>query len=104
MGQLTLKTIPGSKKPDIIFNNLQGLEDSHRPGKANEAVLTVRLREPAQKNKANKALCKLLSKLSGTPVHIVSGTGSKLKVVAFDMDNRSFIQKIRESLGKQKLR
>jgi len=46
-----------------------------------EGVVTVKVREPPEKNRANIAVMKLLSKHYGKKVRIVSGFGSRRKVV-----------------------
>lgn len=99
MGHLTLKVCPGSKKQEIIIHDISG-EHSHRPKKANETALTVRLCERAIENKANLALCKLLKKLTGHPVHIISGSGSRIKVVGFDAQNKDFITSLQHSISR----
>jgi uncharacterized protein YggU (UPF0235/DUF167 family) len=98
MGHLTLKVCPGSKSQDIIIHKTG--EDSHRSKLANEAVLTVRLCEKAVDNKANLALCKLLKKLTGHPVRIISGASSRIKVVGFSAENIDFLSSLQDSISR----
>ncbi len=94
MGRLTLKAIPGAKHPDIEF-----IAPSGRSGMANAPVLKVRLTEPPVDGRANKAIEKWLGKLSGTPVRICAGASSRIKTIAFDMDEEVFLAAIRKALG-----
>jgi len=95
LGHLTLKVVPGSKKPGITFENCK--PNSHRPLAANEPALTVRLREKAQGNEANIALCKHLTRLSGDTVRILRGARSRIKVIAFGIDADAFMLRLREA-------
>jgi uncharacterized protein YggU (UPF0235/DUF167 family) len=96
MGRLALKVIPGSKKPKIEFLTEQGDKNSQRPGMANEPKIVVRLCEPADKNKANIALIKLLSNISGFQVRICAGASSRIKVIEFGTDAQTFLKQLRE--------
>ena len=57
------------------------------PGSSSDSVndsggiLQVRVREPAERNRANIATIKLLSRHFGKPVRIVAGLKSRTKVV-----------------------
>lgn len=64
-----IKVIPSSKKQEIIE-------------KGNEFI--VRVKEPAEKGKTNKALIKFLSKYFHTHVKIVSGLYSRKKTVEIE--------------------
>lgn len=67
-----IKVIPNSKNPGVI-------EDTEKDG-----MVVVRVKEPAEKGKANKAVIKLLSKyfkVSNACVKIVSGAKSRKKII-----------------------
>ena len=49
--------------------------------KINNGEYKVEVREKAEKNKANLAVIKILSKYFGKQVHIKSGLKSKVKIV-----------------------
>ena len=65
----TVKVIPHSKTEAIIEAD-------------NELI--VRLKKPAEKGKANKALVKLLSKHFNARVKIVSGLRSRKKIIEIE--------------------
>lgn len=69
-GRITVKVRPGARKTRI----------AGRDGD----VLLIDLAAPAQDNKANIELLKLLKRESGKHVRIVLGATRKEKVVAFD--------------------
>lgn len=95
MGRMALKVVPGSKKPGIEFLRLQG-DKSQRPRGANEPEILVRLCEPADKNKANIALIKLLTGISGFQVRICAGANSRIKVIEFGADADTFLNILRQ--------
>jgi uncharacterized protein (TIGR00251 family) len=49
-----------------------------------DGVLIVRVKEPAEKNRANAAVIKLLSKHFNSSVRIVSGFSSRKKAVEIE--------------------
>ncbi|MFA5108651.1 MAG: DUF167 domain-containing protein [Candidatus Micrarchaeia archaeon] len=101
MGHLTLKVTPGSKKPEIkLIDN--GAISLHRSNMANEAAIAVRLCERAQENKANIALIKLLSRLSGFKVRLIAGANNRIKTVEFDCERETFLKNITEALEAKK--
>ena len=65
MKRIKIKVIPNSNRDSIEGGD----------------PLIVRVKEPAVKGKANKAVIKLLSKHFSSPVRIVSGAKSKEKIV-----------------------
>ena len=65
MKRIKIKVIPNSNRDSIEEGD----------------PLIARVKEPAVKGKANKAVIKLLSKHFNSPVRIVSGTKSKEKIV-----------------------
>ncbi|MFZ2071562.1 MAG: DUF167 domain-containing protein [Halobacteriota archaeon] len=68
MKQVAIKVIPNSKKNEII----------------EVEPLTVRVKEPPVKGRANKAVEGLLSKYFHADVRIISGSKSRRKVVVVD--------------------
>ena len=67
--KLTVKVIPNSKENKIEKEN---------------GILIVRLKEKAEKGKANIALIKLLTKYFNSQVRIVSGHRSRNKVIEIE--------------------
>jgi len=67
--KLTVKVIPNSKENKIEKEN---------------DILIVRLKEKAEKGKANIALIKLLTKYFNSQVRIVSGHRSRNKVIEIE--------------------
>jgi len=67
--KLTVKVIPNSKENKIEKEN---------------GILIVRLKEKAEKGKANIALIKLLTKYFNSKVRIVSGHRSRNKVIEIE--------------------
>ena len=65
--KITVKVIPNSRNDEIKEGD----------------SLVVRVKDPPEKNKANKKVIKLLSDHFGHPIRIVSGFTSKKKVVEF---------------------
>ncbi len=64
---LKIKVIPNSKKEEIIEGN----------------PLVLRIKEIPEKNKANIAVIKILSKHFNTRVRIINGLTSKNKIIEF---------------------
>ena len=67
--KLTVKVIPNSKENKIEKEN---------------GILIVRLKEKAEKGKANIALIKLLTKYFNSKVRIVSGHRSRNKIIEIE--------------------
>ncbi len=65
--RLSIKVVPNSKKDEIIEGN----------------PFVVKVKESAEKNKANIAVIKLLSKHFKSRARIVSGFTSRKKIVEF---------------------
>ncbi|MFH1095027.1 MAG: DUF167 domain-containing protein [Candidatus Micrarchaeota archaeon] len=97
MGRLTLKAVPGAKHPDIEF--IPQPRDAVGSAMDRAPVLKVRLTEPPLDGRANRAIEKWLGKLSGTPVRICAGASSRVKTIAFDMDEENFLAAIKKALG-----
>lgn len=75
---LLCKVFPGAS-----FNKLKNLVKNNIEGRDVE-ILSIAISAPPEKNKANKALIKLLSKEFGViseNVNIISGSGERLKLI-----------------------
>lgn len=69
-----------------------------RVERTEKGMITVWLTEPADKGRANRQLLKMLSRLLGAPVRLVSGaTGRKKLVEADGLSEDEF----RERIGKR---
>lgn len=66
--KINIKVVPNSKTEEIIQGN----------------PLVVRVKENAEKNKANIAVIKLLSKRFKSDVKIISGKTSKRKIIEIE--------------------
>ena len=66
--RLKIKVVPNSRKDEVVEGD----------------PLIVRVRVRAERNKANNAVIKLLSKYFKSNVRIISGLKSKVKVVEVD--------------------
>ena len=99
MGHLALKVIPGAHKPDIKF-----IEDENlgRPQGANAPKLRVHLTQMPEAGRANAALEKWLTRLSGQKVQIISGHASRVKIIAFAQDENGFINLLKNGIEKGK--
>ncbi len=85
--KLHIKVIPSSSK-DCIAGWL-------------EDTLKVKVKAPAEKGKANKAIIKVLEKTLDLPkgsIHIISGTTSSRKVIEIKCGNETNINKKLEYL------
>ncbi|MCW7071525.1 hypothetical protein B6V00_04310 [ANME-1 cluster archaeon ex4572_4] len=71
MKKITVKVIPNSSVEQVV--------EAKPPFEP--ASLTVKVKEPPTKGKANKAVVKLLSKHFNAGVRIVSGAKSRKKIV-----------------------
>ena len=102
MGHLTLRVFPASKQEKIEIHTYEGTDSQRSQIGANEADITVRLREKAHQNKANAALLKTLKKLTRMKVHIKAGASSRLKVIEFDGEKEDFLKKLKSALPPNK--
>ena len=101
MGQICLQVVPNA--------SVQALEFLPSPvtggsGLANAPVLKVRLPQRAEDGRANLALQKWLSALSGCPVRIVRGHTSRRKTVAFDVSAEEFLAALKLGLRSEQQR
>jgi hypothetical protein len=62
---IQIKVIPGSRVEEVIEGE----------------PLVVKVREPPERGKANKAVIKLLSRHFGCKVRLISGRASRLKLI-----------------------
>jgi hypothetical protein len=69
MGKIIqIKVIPGSRVEEVIEGE----------------PLVVKVREPPEKGKANKAVIKLLSRHFGCRVRLIGGRASRLKLIEIE--------------------
>ncbi len=98
MGQISLQVVPNSSVQALEF--LAPLA-ANRNGPASAPILKVRLKQKAQGGRANLALEKWLSALSGFPVRIVRGHAGRRKTVAFSRPEEEFLQGLRAGLARE---
>lgn len=67
--KIRIKVIPNSRKEEIIEK---------------KELLTVKIKEPPEKNKANKAVIKLLSKKFNAKVKLISGEKNRKKIIEIE--------------------
>lgn len=98
MGQIVLQVVPGA--------SVQALEFIQTPSgqtrMAGSPLLKVRLTERAEDGRANMALIRWLSELSGLPVHLARGHTSRRKTVAFDATEEEFLSALRTGLDESR--
>jgi uncharacterized protein YggU (UPF0235/DUF167 family) len=95
MGQIMLQVVPGA--------SARALEFIQTPSKPleNAPVLKVRLTERAEDGRANRALGKWLTELSGLPVQIVRGQRGRRKTAAFEGQSDAFLCALRQGLRRE---
>jgi uncharacterized protein YggU (UPF0235/DUF167 family) len=98
MGQIILQVVPNSSVQALEF--LAPLA-ANRNGPLYAPVLKVRLRQKAEDGRANLALEKWLSALSGLPVRIVRGHTGRRKTVVFSPPEDEFLSALRAGLARE---
>jgi len=98
MGQIILQVVPNASVQALEFlpSAIKG-----GPGLANAPVLKVRLPARAEDGRANLALVKWLSALSGCPVQIARGHTSRRKTVVFAPSDAEFLAALKEGLARE---
>lgn len=82
MGRMDIKVVPNASKNRVLVKDGQ---------------VVVYVNAPPEKGKANRALLKLLKRITGDKVDILSGEKSRKKTISFSLREEEFLKRLKEN-------